>query len=419
MKAYRFLLLLCLLLSLTATAAAQEYVSIAELHAQAESIGGRWKKTYDTPNGTLEIDAPIIVPHTDAAPVFMVERAKPLSQAQYDEITSAELHDETEFLLPITDADGNSFTREFFLGWDENDTTPPSYEAVNHLWIHQTAPGKDYDGTAEPKTYHYPWELDHDALLVRGSDQTIQSIMDNWQALLDTYYPEDKIILSPKRITLNGSLLSSQKAEGKSAQRSGYYHIIAEQLLHDIPLVDALAFLGINYTSTQETNAASRRLSPYKHGAAVVTYAEDTINSSSDASWRVMCSFVRETAQLHDDVPLASLDQVIASIEEEIKAGNIHHIFSLRLGYVLYSEPEMTDCAVAVPCWVLDCDYFTKSGRRSVENFRKIYDSGTSIWNRWEFAQLPINAQSGNMIIFTTGDEETFSVPELVTWDEI
>ncbi len=48
-----------------------------------------------------------------------------------------------------------------------------------------------------------------------------------------------------------------------------------------------------------------------------------------------------------------------------------------------------------------------------------VYTGEVPPWTGYYYTNLPIDAQSGEAILFTTGDAETFSVPELVTWDEL
>lgn len=86
-----FILLLVFLLVFPCAVRAQEYVSIAELHAQAESMGGRWQKTYETPNGEIVVDAPVIVPDIEEIPVITVERAKPLHDEMFNAIQARKL----------------------------------------------------------------------------------------------------------------------------------------------------------------------------------------------------------------------------------------------------------------------------------------------------------------------------------------
>ena len=62
-----FVLLLVLML---ATASA-DMVSISELRQQVE-VMGRWTQTYDTPNGEVSVDIPIIVPEVENVPILQV-----------------------------------------------------------------------------------------------------------------------------------------------------------------------------------------------------------------------------------------------------------------------------------------------------------------------------------------------------------
>lgn len=52
-----------LLLVPTLALASGDMVSISELRQQAEAMG-RWTQTYDTPNGGVSVDIPVIVPET-------------------------------------------------------------------------------------------------------------------------------------------------------------------------------------------------------------------------------------------------------------------------------------------------------------------------------------------------------------------
>ena len=60
-----------LLLMPTLVLASGDMVSISELRQQAEAMG-RWTKTYDTPNGKVSVDIPIIVPEVENVPILQV-----------------------------------------------------------------------------------------------------------------------------------------------------------------------------------------------------------------------------------------------------------------------------------------------------------------------------------------------------------
>ena len=46
-------------------------------------------------------------------------------------------------------------------------------------------------------------------------------------------------------------------------------------------------------------------------------------------------------------------------------------------------------------------------------------DEGMTKWENNYQAQVPVDAQTGEMIVFTIGTAETLSVPEIITWDDI
>ena len=60
-----------LLLMPTLALANSDMVSISELRQQVE-VMGRWTQTYDTPNGEVGVDIPIIVPEVENMPILQV-----------------------------------------------------------------------------------------------------------------------------------------------------------------------------------------------------------------------------------------------------------------------------------------------------------------------------------------------------------
>ncbi|MEA5016429.1 MAG: hypothetical protein VB099_17880 [Candidatus Limiplasma sp.] len=124
------------------------------------------------------------------------------------------------------------------------------------------------------------------------------------------------------------------------------------------------------------------------------------------------------------DVPLCSLDKVIAAIEPEIKAGHIRKIYELELGYVLYNEPgvyhdrkepmvegrntqEEMDAASAEgllkragfryyarPMWQVNCLWVkSPSGK-----LRETASYTTDERNTLDYYQLLVDAQTGELI---------------------
>ena len=66
------LLFCALLLVPTLTLANSDMVSVSELRQQVEMMG-RWTKNYDTPNGEVSVDIPVIVPDVDELPILEIQ----------------------------------------------------------------------------------------------------------------------------------------------------------------------------------------------------------------------------------------------------------------------------------------------------------------------------------------------------------
>ena len=110
---------ICLLaLLLPLCAAAQEYVSIAEIYKQAQAMDGVWQETFDTPNGEMTVDVPIIVPDVETMPVVTVEKAK-ISEALFNQIASGKKYGTKRELSYETELNGERLG--FYMGLENND----------------------------------------------------------------------------------------------------------------------------------------------------------------------------------------------------------------------------------------------------------------------------------------------------------
>ena len=420
-------LMMTTLLLLYSAALAQEYVSISELYDQAQAMGGVWQETFETKNGTVTVDVPIIVPEVSQLPVLTVERAK-ISKDAYDFLTQGQKTTRRKNAFEyVVDIDGEY--GDFFLG--NVDPEEQSYDAIQHLWIRRGSYryGSDDWKTrdAEPITYHYPWELKSDEAYLQNREQTIDDVMNVWRKEIERFYPDRTYEIEPKRVTIYGSLLGPKNGKGKVFERKGYYYIDAEQYIEGVPVFGPVAnnvsnvngTFRRNFSSTQKINRIEEKLDAYRAGALHGCDYQLMAFIADGSEHQIMINLLDVRSEEYADIPLASLDEVLENVAKEIEAGHIRQVFSIRLGYLLYSNPDMTDHAWAVPRWVVDCNYITKDSEATVKRFRKNDDNLADIWNKWEFLQMPVDAQSGELIIMTTGDEKTFSVPDIVTWDDV
>ena len=82
----------------------------------------------------------------------------------------------------------------------------------------------------------------------------------------------------------------------------------------------------------------------------------------------------------------------------------------------------MTDYAWAIPRWEVKCDYVTESLEKTYRQPPEDDGEVCGLWGQLYSANLPVDAQSGELILFTYGDKknaEVFSVPEITTWDDV
>ena len=94
----------------------------------------------------------------------------------------------------------------------------------------------------------------------------------------------------------------------------------------------------------------------------------------------------------------------------------------MRLGYVLYSNPDMTDHAWAIPRWVVSALYVTQKNQKDYEREQQLnakHGYEYPLWGELYSAELLVDAQSSEMNLFYLGDDEVYSVPKITTWDKV
>lgn len=85
-------------------------------------------------------------------------------------------------------------------------------------------------------------------------------------------------------------------------------------------------------------------------------------------------SLLRQRGIAYADVPLASLDEVLAVVEERILAGHIREVYALELGYFPFADARDGDVAWLYPTWVLSCAYVEDANAE--ENVREVKTDG-------------------------------------------
>ncbi len=419
-KARLWVCAFALVLALCAGASAENMVSVAELYDQAQAMGGRWTQTFDTENGIVQIDAPIFVPDIEAMPVLTLEGAK-ISRELYEQVVAGKKPEKASKRAIKYELEMDGVRRQVFLGYETDELK--GYDAISELSLRRggyISPDDDRWEVAEPVTYHYPWMLDLDQPCLRGNALTVNEAMQLWTADIAMCYPGEEFVLQPKVIDACGSMLSDETGKSKAYKRDGYFKITAEQVVDGVPLFGGIInqygdspYAYSRHASYKKTSVQEAQWMYKKYGvgvSSVIGYAglSGTYSRFADGENTSTTTVLARTRSVEiADVPLAPLDRVLAALEKEIKSGNIRRLESVRLGYVLYSNPEMTDHAWAIPRWVVNVLY------------KRDYD-GSEKASPWVcHNEFLIDSQSGELIIFGTGDKATFSVPKMKTWDDV
>lgn len=123
---------------------------------------------------------------------------------------------------------------------------------------------------------------------------------------------------------------------------------------------------------------------------------------------------------LAEDIPLCSVEQVIAEAEEFFETGYVYDVQALRFGYVVFTDPELqygkpisaydTETWYYVPSWVMDCTLRQNPRKAEVGKF----NTGVR--------HLIFNAQTGEMFDFFDrslcgyGD---YRYKGFISWDDV
>ena len=179
-----FVLVFVLVLSV----ASADMVSISELRQQVE-VMGRWTQTYETPNGKVSVDIPIIVPEVENVPILQVsavmgkdvaeERGLPKA-ADQENAGAGILYDDVDILSKLN-ADVDDTAMIFCANPKEIDL---AFLQVSHNDPNSMRRGSwDYSSD-----YYYLNEVNPEMLFAEENDQPLSAANDVLAVLLQNYY---------------------------------------------------------------------------------------------------------------------------------------------------------------------------------------------------------------------------------------
>ena len=403
-----------LLLMPTLPLASGDMVSISELRQQGEAMG-RWTQTYETPNGKVSVDIPIIVPEVENVPILQVSAVmgkdvaeeKGLHKSVDQENAGAGiLYDDFDILSKLnTDVDDAAMI--FCANPEEIDL---AFLQVSHNDPNSMRMGSwDYSSD-----YYYPNEMNPETLFAEENEQPMSAADDVLAVLLQDYYGSENADYGVDYVEVRGK---ARKRVGRTkndlgAYKKDYpkatYYISFRQKLEGIPIYLEIGhkMLTTNQTHiTQEVALKCQRISGIE---------TNTLEYMDETSFILDTTWMREEKRIQEDVPLATLEDVMRALEKRIEEGYIRDIYALRLGYVCYLDDTSPDIYALYPAWICDCIY-ANSPREQIEKnivtdaFRENY----------RYEQILVDAQTCDIQAGWIDRDEGLYHAEPMTWGKI
>ena len=233
-----FVLVFVLVLSV----ASADMVSISELRQQAEAVG-RWTQTYETPNGKVSVDIPIIVPEVENVPILQVsavmgkdvaeERGLPKA-ADQENAGAGIFYDDFDILSKLnTDVDDAAMI--FCANPEEIDL---AFLQVSHNDPNSMRRGSwDYSSD-----YYYPNEMNPETLFAEENEQSMSTANDALAVLLQNCYGKENVDYDVDYVEVRGR---ARKRVGRTKNDlgaykkdypKGTYYISFRQKLEGIPI---------------------------------------------------------------------------------------------------------------------------------------------------------------------------------------
>ncbi len=403
-----------LLLMPTLALASGDMVSVSELRQQVEAMG-RWTQTYDTPNGEVSVDIPIIAPEVENMPILQVSAVmgkdvaeeKGLHKSVDQENAGAGIFYDDFDILSKLNADVDDAAMIFCENPKEIDL---AFLQVSHNDPNSMR-GGNWDYSSD---YYYPNEMNPETLFAEENDQPLSAADDVLAALLQNYYGRENADYGVDYVEVRGK---ARKRAGRTKNDlgaykkdypKGTYYISFRQKLEGIPIY---AEIGHKMLTTNQTHITQEVALKCQRIRGIET---NTLEYMDETSFILDTTWMREEKQIWEDVPLVTLDEVMQALEKRIEEGYIRDIYALRLGYVCYLDDTSPDIYALYPAWVCDCIYANSPREQIMENI--VTDA---FRENFRYEQIIVDAQTCDIQAGWIDRDEGLYHAEPMTWGKI
>ena len=413
MKRFAGMMGVLLLMPMLATANS-DMVSISELRQQVE-VMGRWTQTYDTPNGEVGVDIPIIAPEVENMPILQVSAVmgkdvaeeKGLHKSVDQENAGAGIFYDDFDILSKLNANVDDAAMIFCANPKEIDL---AFLQVSHNDPNSMRMGSwDYSSD-----YYYPNEMNPETLFAEENEQPMSTANDALAVLLQNYYGKENADYGVDYVEVRGK---ARKRVGRTkndlgAYKKDYpkatYYISFRQKLEGIPIY---LEIGQKMLTTNQTYVTQEVALKCQRIRGIET---NTLEYMDETSFILDTTWMREEKQIWEDVPLVTLDEVMQALEKKIEEGYIRDIYVLRLGYVCYLDDTSPDIYALYPAWVCDCIYANSPREQIMENI--VTDA---FRENFRYEQIIVDAQTCDIQAGWIDRDEGLYHAEPMTWGKI
>ena len=403
-----------LLLMPTLALASSDMVSISELRQQGEAMG-RWTQTYDTPNGEVSVDIPIIVPEVENMPILQVsavmgkdvaEEKGLLKSVDQENAGAGIFYDDFDILSKLN-ANVDDAAMIFCANPEEIDL---AFLQVSHNDPNSMRMGSwDYSSD-----YYYPNEMNPETLFAEENEQPMSTANDALAVLLQNYYGKENADYDVDYVEVRGK---ARKRVGRTKNDlgaykkdypKGTYYISFRQKLEGIPIY---LEIGHKMLTTNQTYVTQEIALKCQRIRGIET---NTLEYMDETSFILDTTWMREEKRIQEDVPLATLEDVMRALEKRIEEGYIRDIYALRLGYVCYLDDTSPDIYALYPAWICDCIYANSPREQIMENI--VTDA---FRENFRYEQILVDAQTCDIQAGWIDRDEGLYHAEPMTWGKI
>ena len=394
--------------------ASGDMVSISELRQQVEAMG-RWTQTYDTPNGEVSVDIPIIVPEVENMPILQVSAVmgkdvaeeKGLHKSVDQENAGAGIFYDDFDILSKLNANVDDAAMIFCANPKEIDL---AFLQVSHNDPNSMR-GGSWDYSSD---YYYPNEMNPETLFAEENEQMLSTANDALAVLLQNYYGKENADYDVDYVEVRGK---ARKRVGRTKNDlgaykkdypNGTYYISFRQKLEGIPIY---AEIGHKMLTTNQTYVTQEVALKCQRIRGIET---NTLEYMDETSFILDTTWMREEKRIQEDVPLATLEDVMRALEKRIEEGYIRDIYALRLGYVCYLDDTSPDIYALYPAWICDCIYANSPREQIMENI--VTDA---FRENFRYEQILVDAQTCDIQSGWIERDEGLYHAKPMTWGKI